>query len=202
MKTKQMIVLTLGAVAASMFFIANVHADGNGQITGQITGSRRYMRDAIAYVERVSGTHRAPSGTVEMDQRNHQFVPKVLPVVQGTTVRFMNNDNEAHNVFSPDGQAYDLGNFTGGQHADHQFSTPGSFTQLCHLHPSMIGYVLVLQNPYFAHVGSDGSFTIPNVPAGNYTVKVWQERGEGSATATVAANGTANVSIAMGRRHR
>jgi plastocyanin len=177
-------------------------AQSGGTISGHITGNRRYMRHAIAYLERVPGNHRAPSGTVEMDQRNHQFVPYALPVVKGTTVRFLNNDNEAHNVFTPDGSGYDLGNFTGGAHADHRFNQLGVFTQLCHLHPSMIGYILVLQNQYFANVGSDGSFRIAGVPAGTYTLKVWQERGEGSTQVTVSASGEVTTEVAMGRRHR
>jgi hypothetical protein len=36
--------------------------------------------------------------------------------------------------------------------------------------------VVVLPNPYFAKTGPDGSYSIANVPAGKYTLKVWHEK--------------------------
>ena len=186
----------------SVGFVGFSSADATGEIEGSVDGNRRYRRNAIAYLVKVPGNHAAPRRPVEMDQRNHKFVPSVLPVVQGATVRYLNNDNEAHNVFSPDGGGYDLGNWPGGEHRDHRFTRAGVYTQLCRLHPSMIGYVLVLQNPYFARVGRDGSFRIRNVPPGRYELKVWQERGEGTGRVQVQANQTATVAVEMGRRRR
>jgi hypothetical protein len=44
--------------------------------------------------------------------------------------------------------------------------------------------------------GKDGSFTLKNVPPGNYTVTAWQERyGTIEMPVTVAANGTQNVTL-------
>jgi uncharacterized protein (DUF2141 family) len=39
----------------------------------------------------------------------------------------------------------------------------------------MIGYVGVVAHPYFAVTGSDGSFSLPNLPPGTYTVAAWHE---------------------------
>ena len=50
-----------------------------------------------------------------MDQRAMQFIPHVLPVVAGTTVKFLNSDPSPHNVFSPDYEKYDLGTWQQGQ---------------------------------------------------------------------------------------
>ena len=46
----------------------------------------------------------------------------------------------------------------------------------CDVHPWMTGYVAVTDHPFFAVTGDDGSFTIPNVPAGTYTIEAWHER--------------------------
>ena len=40
----------------------------------------------------------------------------------------------------------------------------------------MEAYVVVLQNPYFALTDKDGNFIIKNIPAGNYTLSVWNEK--------------------------
>ena len=176
--TAALTALTL--VGSQMALPSSVAADATGEISGKLTGNKKYFRDAIVYVVKAPGQHKAPAKPVEMDQVNHKFIPGVLPVVRGATVRFLNADNEAHNVFSPDNEKYDLGNWTKGEHRDYTFKKEGVYTQLCKLHPSMIGYVVVLQNPYFAQVDkSDGSFRIRNVPAGKYQVKAWQARGEG-----------------------
>jgi hypothetical protein len=39
----------------------------------------------------------------------------------------------------------------------------------------MGAYVAVLEHPWFAVSGDDGSFSIADVPAGNYTVEAWHE---------------------------
>jgi|RhiMethySRZTD1v2_1073278.scaffolds.fasta_scaffold90920_2 plastocyanin len=110
-----------------------------------------------------------PPKPVEMDQRRMQFLPHVLPVVRGTTVRFLNNDRFGHNVFSPEG-GYDLGNWTRGQTRDYTFTKSGVYTQLCRLHSAMAAVVVVLDTPYFATTDVSGAFEMTNVPAGKYTL--------------------------------
>jgi hypothetical protein len=39
----------------------------------------------------------------------------------------------------------------------------------------MLGWVYVADNPYYAITAKDGSFTIADIPAGNYTLVAWQE---------------------------
>jgi hypothetical protein len=40
----------------------------------------------------------------------------------------------------------------------------------------MRAYVGVFDHPYFTLSGADGSFTLKNVPPGEYTVEAWHER--------------------------
>lgn len=145
-----------------------------GVVSGQLSGSRRYTANALVYV---AGGGGRSSRTVTMDQRNHTFVPTVLPIVRGTTVRFVNSDNEDHNVFSPDNEGYDLGNWGGGEARSRTFARAGVYTQLCHLHPSMIGYVVVLENRHFTRVRG-GSFDL-RLPPGDHVLKAWSPRGPG-----------------------
>ena len=46
----------------------------------------------------------------------------------------------------------------------------------CDTHGWEVLYLHIFGHPYFAVVGADGSFEIPNLPPGDYTVKVWHER--------------------------
>ena len=61
----------------------------------------------------------------------------------------------------------------------------------CDLHEWMIGSVFVHDSPYAALTAEDGSFSISDVPPGEYTLKTWHEiLGNGpTAAVIVAANG-------------
>jgi hypothetical protein len=58
----------------------------------------------------------------------------------------------------------------------------------------MHAYIGVVEHPYFAVTGPDGSFELSNVPPGDYTVAVWHERlGEQTRQARLAASGSEAV---------
>lgn len=149
--------------------------EGSVKATGLPSGA-----DAVVYIQQVAGTFAAPVTPRTLDQRSMQFSPHVLPVVVGSTVRFLNNDPTAHNVFSPDHEKYNLGTWPQGQSKDHTFATcakaPCAYVQLCRVHPEMEGYIVVLQNPFFGVTSADGRYKIENVPPGNYTVAVWHPK--------------------------
>jgi hypothetical protein len=65
------------------------------------------------------------------------------------------------------------------------------------MHPDMLGYVVVVPTPYFALTGSDGTFTIKNVPPGTYTLKSWSADGKPTSQSITVADGTTNVEIAV-----
>jgi plastocyanin len=135
--------------------------------------------DVVVYIQQAPGTFPLAK-PAEMDQRQMQFVPHVLPVVAGTTVKFLNSDPTPHNVFSPDNEKYNLGTWPQGQTKDHIFSKcakpPCVYTQLCRVHPEMEGYVVALQNPFFAVSDKGGHYEIANVPPGSYTLAVWHPK--------------------------
>jgi len=99
-----------------------------------------------------------------------------------------------HNVFGVGAEEFNLGNWTKGIARDHTFNMPGEVAILCNVHPEMEGYILVLQNPYFAHPDSTGKYRISGVPAGEYVLKAWYrgktktQKVQVSAAGTVGAN--------------
>jgi plastocyanin len=136
--------------------------------------------DAVVYIVQMTGAFPAPAKPADIDQRSMQFTPHVLPIVVGTTVRFLNSDPTPHNVFSPDHEKYNLGTWPQGQTKDHVFAkcakAPCVYVQLCRVHPEMEGYVVELQNPFFAVSGKDGHYKIDNVPPGSYSLGVWHPK--------------------------
>ena len=134
--------------------------------------------DAVVYLESVPGQFPAPKQPLEMDQLKRTFVPHVVPVMVGTTVNFLNSDPVLHNVFTPSkaGNRFNLGSYPKGQTKAQTFDKVGEIRILCNVHPEMEAWVVVLSNPYFAKTAADGTYSIADVPAGKYTLKVWHEK--------------------------
>jgi plastocyanin len=151
-------------------------ADNTSAISGTVNVGAAKKFPTVVYVEEIPGFKAATPAKGVMDQKAKVFIPRVLPVVVGTTVEFLNSDPFEHNLFSPDGEKYDLGNWNKGEKRTYTFKRAGVYTQLCKLHPEMIAYVVVLKTPYFTIADDQGKFRIPNVPFGNVVVKVWNER--------------------------
>jgi plastocyanin len=121
-------------------------------------------------------------GRASMAQRNERFVPHVLPVLQGATVDFPNEDDVYHNVFSlsepagPKRRGFDLGRYPKGTSRSVTFSRPGIVQVFCHIHSDMSATVYVLSNPFFASPNEDHRYVIDDVPEGDYTIVGWHER--------------------------
>jgi plastocyanin len=111
-----------------------------------------------------------------MDQRNENFVPHVLPIVSGTTVDFPNDDSTYHSVFSlSKPKPFNLGRYAAGRSKSVRFDQPGIIRVFCEIHSHMSAFILVFAHRYYAVTDDDSRYRLPNVPAGSYTVTVWNE---------------------------
>src|SRR6202163_4251091 len=147
-------IILAGLLVAGLSHV-NMRAASGGTIQGTVKAvGLASNADAVVFIQQAPGTFTAPAKPADKDQRSRQFVPHVSPVIVGTTVRFLNSDPTPHNVFSPDGEKYNLGTWPQGQTKDPAFvkcvKAPCVDAQLCRAHPEMEAYVVVLQNPFFA----------------------------------------------------
>ena len=173
LKQAVVVAATLGALSV---WTGVGRAADNGSVTGTATAKGLPTNaDTVVSLQAPGLTVKPAAGPVSVDQKGKVFVPHVLPVVTGTTVKFLNSDPFAHNVFSPEGK-YDLGSWQQGQTKDYVFSKAGVYTQLCRIHPEMEAFVVALDTPYYAKTDQSGAFQIQNVPAGRYTIVVWSEK--------------------------
>ena len=191
-------------VAATLLIVLlSVQLDA-GEIRGKVT--LRGLRDnqnAVVYIEKIPGkTFAPPRDAVVLDQVNITFVPHVLPVLVGTRVAFPNSDDIRHNVFSPDDKRMNLGTYPSGTTKYHLFNTPGEVTLLCNVHAEMSAYVIVTETPYFSVTDAAGNYVISNVPAGRYSVTVWNERlrSQTRHNVEVPDTGAAALSFELSRR--
>lgn len=146
-----------------------------GEITGKIQiPGRSNLENLIVYVEGVTGGFSPPKKQPEMNHIDLRFAPGTLAVLKGTTVSFPNADTVFHSAFSiSKSNPFELGIYGPGREKAWTFANPGLVEIFCHIHSHMFGYLLVLDNPFFAMTSKDGSFTIQDVPDGAYTLKAW-----------------------------
>jgi len=118
-------------------------------------------------------TPTAPRPAV-MDQRNRQFVPRVLVVAVGSSVQFPNNDTVSHQVysFSP-AKHFQLPLYKGEIHPPVVFDRPGLVVLGCNIHDSMVGYIYVTPAPYFGSSDASGAVLLKEIPKGDYQISIW-----------------------------
>jgi len=138
-----------------------------------------HLRDFVVYLE---GTVPAPDPAKPLQaaittQKDASFEPHVLPVAVGTTVRWPNQDEIYHNVYSTsDPKQFDLGFYKQEKVPELTFDQVGRVDVFCAIHTKMHCVILVVPNTYFATVDAKGRFTIRQVPPGTYKVRAWHER--------------------------
>ena len=174
-----------------------------GEIHGKVACKGvKDCADAVVYVAAISGkTFPAPSEHAKVDQLNLVFHPRVLPVLAGTTVDFLNSDAVLHNVFSPDACAdkFNLGTWPKGQTKSYTFKKECVASLLCKVHPEMEAFVVVVPTPYFALAKADGTYVLTNVPDGTYTVKVWHPKLKGVQKPVTVAGAAAEADFEIAR---
>ncbi|MEJ6401669.1 cupredoxin domain-containing protein [Yoonia sp. 2307UL14-13] len=74
--------------------------------------------------------------------RDFAFAPANLTISAGDTVRFVNEDSAPHTATADNG-SFDTGRLSGGQAASLKFSSAGTFSYFCAVHPNMKGSITV-----------------------------------------------------------
>ena len=148
----------------------------HGSITGTVNVTPSTMGKSVIVYIKDGPIDAAKVTPATVDQKGMNFIPFVTVVVVGAKVTFLNDDPFPHNVFSPDGERFNLGTSAQGHAKAKVFSKPGSYTLLCNLHPNMLAYVFVSPSTYYTKVDTKKSFVLTNVPNGTYTLAAWAPR--------------------------
>ncbi|MDR9500210.1 MAG: plastocyanin/azurin family copper-binding protein [Desulfurivibrionaceae bacterium] len=176
----------------------------------ETTGPRN-AKDVIVYLESDKSFPPVTDRLIQMDQRGLLFIPHVLAIQKGTSVEFLNNDSEKHNVFflfDKTGETLDIGTWERGQSVVHTFNETGTVITLCKLHLEMAANIIILDNPYYTHAEIDGdsqrtTYRLDRVPPGEYVLKTWHKKLKmkgGEAPIKVEAGKMTKVNIAITKR--
>ncbi len=120
------------------------------------------------------------SDPVIFDQKNCMFLTHVLGMQTSQLMEIHNSDEKSHNTkLEPAAnpafnQTIAPGSVLSYQHKKEERAP---YKASCSVHPWMDAWIFPRNNSYFAISGEDGTFTIPNLPAGvPLTFKIWQAK--------------------------
>lgn len=129
------------------------------------------LENAVAWaVPRVPASKPPRAGAIE--QVNRAFRPLVTVVQAGAQVSFPNRDDTRHHVysFSP-AKPFEIKLYAGAANPPSiVFDKAGEVVLGCNIHDSMVGYVYVVDTPWFGKAGADGRVRIDGLPEGEYEV--------------------------------
>ncbi len=166
-----------------------------------------HLMDTIVYLEKIKEGKAFPAevGDATIDQEGCEFKPFMQVMKNNSNLAAVSKDPVLHNIHT-----YELirGDAKGPKKTIINVSQPepGTVNSTikvkkgpamkveCDAHDFMHGFVFIAKNPYFAQVGEDGTFSIADVPPGDYTIKAWHGMLKNQkAKVKVEAGGTATV---------
>jgi plastocyanin len=113
---------------------------------------------------------------VELDQVGCRYVPHVLALRAGDTLRVLNSDDLTHNVrvsAPKNGLVLNRSQAKGSAPLELCFERAELGARVaCDLHPWMGAVLYVLDHPFYAVSKSDGEFAIEGLPEGAYELEV------------------------------
>ena len=168
-----------------------------------VIGAEKGVQYAVVSVVNAQpGQPAAPSGKVELDQQKCRFTPRIVLLPAGMELVVRNSDGIAHNLhtFSKTNPA--MNKAQPGFMKTMSIRTitkPEIIRVQCDMHNWMRAWIVVVDNPYTAITDAAGRFTLPDLPAGTYTLKFWHETLEEKQQEVTVQDGvTATVDVVMG----
>lgn len=159
------------------------------------------VKNAVAYLSDIKkGKGWADEASAVLDQNGCRFEPHVLVARAGGDVDMMNNDGILHNVhsYSEANKAFNIAQPKFKKKLTRKFEHPEFVKIVCDAHRWMNAYIVVADQPYYAVSDANGVFTLTDVPAGEYELKIWHETlAPTSQKVTVGAGGETAVSVEL-----
>jgi len=151
-----------------------------------------YVKDGLA-----GKTFPVPAEPAEIDQKGCMYSPHVLGIMVGQELVIKNGDDTLHNVHALPEKSKQFNNAMPMKDMviKKKFTAPEVMVRFkCDVHPWMSAFIGVLDNPFYAVSGADGTFEIKNLPAGSYTIEAWHEAaGTQTQQVTVTDDGSATA---------
>jgi plastocyanin len=137
----------------------------------------RPVEAAIVWAQQPGGINPPAPVKAEIIQKNRQFLPAVTVVPVGSAIRFPNQDNVQHHVYSFSfAKTFDIPLYIGESPQTIQFDRSGIVTLGCNIHDWMAAYIVVLDTGVYAQTDAKGIALLRNLAVGPVMICAWNPR--------------------------
>ena len=170
-----------------------VKAGKGGTVEFIVPGDGSTLQNVLVYVKDGLGNQSFPAPTepVILTQKGCHYIPHVFGIMVGQPLEVVNGDPTLHNIHAipKTNQEFNTGQPIQNMRFKHTFTAKEVMVPFkCDVHGWMNANAAVLDHPFYAVSGKDGSFTITGLPPGKYTIEAWHEKlGMQTMEVTVAA---------------
>jgi plastocyanin len=165
-----------------------------------VTGANNVLENVVVYISAGADDSTVPSQAVTFTQKGCQYIPHVIVLHTGQELQVVNADQTSHNIhpLPTVNREWNKSQPPGSPNISEKFDQPEFIKVKCNIHPWMSGRFAVLKTSHYSITGDSGGFSLPNLPAGKYTVTAWHEDyGTQTQEVTITGNETKSIDFSF-----
>jgi plastocyanin len=155
---------------------------------------------AVVSIVKITKGKPFPEGGAVLDQKGCEYMPHVVQLKAGGELEIKNSDGILHNIhtYSKENPPVNRAQPKFKKTLKETFDKPEMVKLTCDVHGWMTGWMAVEEHPYVAVTDEKGAFSLADVPAGDYELRVWQEKlGEMTQKVTVQPGAETKVEFEL-----
>lgn len=142
-----------------------------------VTGAGNALQNVLVYISGGDSAPAAPPAAAAFDQSNCHYTTHVLPLRVGQDVSISNSDPFNHNIhpLAKINREWNRIQLPGTPPFSYSYENEEFIQVKCNIHAWMSAYFVVLKTSHASVTQNDGTFRLPDLPPGKYTVTAWHE---------------------------
>lgn len=168
-----------------------------------VTGAGNALVNVVVYISAGAPDDAPPAEAAIFTQKGCRYRPHVLTFLVGQELDVVNADQTSHNIhpLAKINHEWNKSQPPGTPPIVTKYDKPEFVAVKCNVHAWMHATFAVLRNSHYFVTGDDGTFTLPNLPTGTYTVTAWHESyGDQSQELTITGSETKTINFVFKAR--
>jgi plastocyanin len=144
----------------------------NGNVPVQTAGGAK--AETVVVLDKLSGAHAPPARTVTVEIGGLDAHPRLVIVGPGSVLEIKNTGKMTHELSTPDSpDIMPIERLAPGSARHVKFQTVGGYCIRDAEYPHLMISVIVVDSAFYSTLDERGAFSVPNVPEGKATLRVW-----------------------------
>jgi Carboxypeptidase regulatory-like domain len=143
-----------------------------------VVGSGNALENVVVYISQgAPDEDGAPTQPATIVQKGCQYLPHVVPMMVNQELRIENADPLSHNIhpLAKINHEWNRAQPAGTPALTEKFEKAEFIPVKCNVHAWMHTTFAVMKTSHYAVTGENGTFRLPDLPPGKYTLTAWHE---------------------------